>query len=141
MHFDPNNPVIELCSKGMTKEMEGDNESAAHLFIQAWDIATSDFEKFTAAHYIARHQKTIADKLSWDETALNYAMKINDKSIQSSFPSLYLNIGKCYEDLDNIAEARNHYQLAHSFTELLPDNEYGKMIKNGIMNALERVTR
>lgn len=34
---------------------------AKELFLQAWHAAVNDFEKFTAAHYVARHQPTTAD--------------------------------------------------------------------------------
>ncbi len=139
MQFDPNNNVVKLCAQGMGLEGEGRNEEALKLFQQAWDEAKNDFEKFTSAHYVARHQKSLADKLKWDETALHFALKINDETIKASYPSLYLNIAKCYEDLNDFSNANIHYQLALSFAGLLPDNGYGNMIKTGIMKGIERV--
>lgn len=139
MHFDPNNQVVKLCAQGMEMEGQGKPKEASELFLQAWNIATNDFEKFTAAHYIARHQETIADKLKWDETALQYALKINDDTIKGAFPSLYLNIAKGYEDLSDLDNAKNQYETALSFTNFLADDGYGKMIKTGILNGMERV--
>jgi rifampin ADP-ribosylating transferase len=139
MQFDPNNNVVNLCAQGMDMEGKGKPEDASRLFLQAWNEATNDFEKFTAAHYVARHQKSIADKLKWDETALQLALKINNDTVKGIFPSLYLNIAKCYEDLNDFDNARKNYQLALSFTNLLPDNGYGNMIKGGIMNGIARV--
>jgi tetratricopeptide (TPR) repeat protein len=139
MQFDPNNNVIKLCAQGMEMEAEGKPEKAGDLFLQAWTEATNKFEKFTAAHYVARHQKTIADKLKWDLMALELALKINDETIKGSYPSLYLNVAKCYEDLNEPDNARENYELALSFTNLLPDDGYGHMIKGGIMNGIERV--
>jgi len=141
MEFDSNNNVVKLCAQGMDLEGKGKLEKASKLFLQAWDEATNDFEKFTAAHYVARHQKTVVDKLNWDETALNLALKINDDKMKGRYPSLYLNIAKCYEDLKDVDNAKKNYQLALSFTNLLPDNGYGKMIKGGILNGIERVTK
>jgi tetratricopeptide (TPR) repeat protein len=141
MQFDPNNNVIKLCAHGMNMEAEGKAEEAHNLFQQAWNEATNDFEKFTSAHYVARHQKSIVDKLKWDETALQLALKLNDENIKASYPSLYLNIAKCYEDLEDPGTARINYQLALSFTHLLPDDGYGRMIKSGIMKGIERVTQ
>jgi rifampin ADP-ribosylating transferase len=141
MEFDSNNNVVKLCAQGMDLEGKGKLEEASKLFLQAWDEATNDFEKFTAAHYVARHQKTVVDKLNWDETALHLALKINDDKMKGSYPSLYLNIAKCYEDLKDVDNAKKNYQLALSFTNLLPDNGYGKMIKGGILNGIERVTK
>ncbi|MES2764185.1 MAG: tetratricopeptide repeat protein [Bacteroidota bacterium] len=140
MHFDPDNHVNKLCAQGMGEEAAGRPEEAAKLFDQAWNEATTDFEKFTAAHYVARHQKTIADKLKWDETALHLALKINDEKMKSTYPSLYLNIAKCYEDLKDFDNAKKNYQLALSFSNLLPDDGYGNMIRSGITNGINRVT-
>ena len=139
MRFDTNNKIIKLCAQGMTLEGEGKKKEAFKYFLQAWDEATNDFEKFTSAHYVARHQENIADKLKWDKTALNLALKINDENIKGTYPSLYLNIGKCYEDLNDFESARENYELALSFTTFLADDGYGKMIKCGIMNGIDRV--
>jgi hypothetical protein len=74
MQFDPENPVNKLCVQGMMLEGEAKPAEAAALFLPAWEIAANATEKFTAAHYVARHQKSVADKLHWDETALSYAL-------------------------------------------------------------------
>lgn len=139
MQFDTNNKIVKLCAQGMTLEGEGKKEEAFKLFQQAWDEATSDFEKFTSAHYVARHQKSVVEKLKWDEISLQSALKINDETVKGTYPSLYLNIAKCYEDLNDFDNARKNYQLGLSFTDLLPDNGYGNMIKVGIKNGIERV--
>jgi len=139
MQFDQNNKIVKLCASGMSLEGEGKNEEALKLYQQAWDEAANDFEKFTSAHYIARHQKSVAEKLKWDETALQLALKINDEGVRETYPSLYLNIAKCFEDLNDPDNARKNYQLALSFTHLLPDDGYGNMIKNGIVKGIERV--
>jgi rifampin ADP-ribosylating transferase len=87
------------------------------LFLQAWSEATNDFEKFISAHYVARHQKNVSDKLKWLETALQFAFKINNDSVKSAFPSLYSNIAKCYEDLNDSDKAKMNYELATSFKD------------------------
>lgn len=140
MEFDPNNHIVKLCAQGMDQEAKGNPEEASKLFLQAWNEATTDFEKFTAAHYVARHQKSTADKLKWDETSLHLALKINDDTVKGTFPSLYLNIAKGYEDLNDLANAKKNFELAHSFTHLLPGDGYGNMIRGGIINGLKRLT-
>ena len=140
MQFDPNNPVVKLCAQGMDLEGEGKPEEAYQLFRKAWNEATNDFGKFIAAHYIARHQKSTADKLKWDKTALDLALKINDDTMKANYPSLFLNIGKCYEDLNDFEKARENYQSALLFSDYLPNDGYGKMIKSGIENGIERVS-
>lgn len=139
MQFDPANNIVQLCAKGMSLEASGKPGEAKALFLQAWNEATNDLEKFTAAHYVARHQPTIAEKLSWDKTALAIAMNIKDASIAATYPSLYLNIAKCYEELDDHENAGANYLLARSYETSLPDDGYGQMIRNGIKKGMERL--
>lgn len=139
MDFSQSNRVIQLCAEGMEAEGKGELIEASNLFNKAWTIAATDFEKFTAAHYVARRQKTISDKLKWDETALDYALKIDDETVKGALPSLYLNIGKCYEDLDDFENAKSNYETASSFQDFLPDDGYGNMVRAGISNGLIRV--
>lgn len=140
MQFDTSNPVVQLCAKGMQLEGEGRNEEAKETFYKAWETATTTFEQFTAAHYVARHQPTTADKLAWDEKCLQLAQSADDKSLQASYPSLYLNIAKCYEDMGNMEEAKKNYLSAQSYTSLLGDDGYGNMIRSGIQKGLQRVS-
>src|ERR1700712_1611670 len=114
MEFNPNNNIIKLCLQGMDMEEKGKPEEASKIFIQAWNEATNDFEKFTAAYYVARHQKNVSDKLKWLETALQFALKINDDSVNGAFPSLYSNIAKCYEELSDPDNAKKNNELAIS---------------------------
>ena len=141
MYFDPDNRIVALCAEGMNLEGAGKNEEARKLFQQAWEESADDFEKFISAHYVARHQEHVADKLKWDEIALNSALKINDDSVKGAYPSLYLNIAKCYEDLNEFDQARAHYEMALSVLTFLNDDGYGKMIRSGIVSGLERVTK
>jgi len=115
MEFSPFNNVVKLCLQGMAMEEKGKHEEAIRLFQQGWNEATNDFEKFLAAHYIARQQKTVAEKLKWLETTLQFALQTNNDSVKSAFPTLYLNIAKCYEDLNDHNKAKENAELAISF--------------------------
>ncbi|MEN0056133.1 MAG: hypothetical protein AAGC65_20815 [Mucilaginibacter sp.] len=139
MQFDPDNVIVKLCAQGMDLEGEGKNEEASKVFLQAWEQANDNMEKFTAAHYVARHQKSIADKLAWDEIALNLALEIEDDSVKGAYPSLYLNIAKGYEDLQEFEKATKNYETALVYIKFLHDDGYGKMIKGGVENGLEGI--
>src|SRR5437868_15318749 len=108
MDFNPNNKIIKLCIQGMQLEGEGKPEEASRLFLQAWNESTNDFEKFTAAHYVARHQENVSDQLKWLETALHSALNVNDDAVKGAFPSLYSNIPKCYEELADLDIAKEN---------------------------------
>ena len=122
MEFNPNNNFIKLCIEGMGNEEKGKPEEASRLFLQAWNEATNDFEKFTAAYYVARHQKNASDKLKWLKTALESALRINDSSVAGAYPSLYSNIAKCYEELGDLDNAKKNHELAISSRDKPSDN-------------------
>ncbi|MBS1528558.1 MAG: rRNA adenine methyltransferase, partial [Bacteroidetes bacterium] len=108
---------------------------------KAWADASDDLEKFTAAHYVARHQSNVADKLTWDETALHFALRVKDESIKETLPSLYLNIAKCHEDMHDAGNAMKNYELALEYAQYLPNNGYGDMIRAGIGNGIKRIVK
>jgi len=119
--FDPNNKIIQLLLRGMGMEDSGNPEEARLLFDEAWNEATADFEKFIAAYYVARHQRNISERLKWFETALRFALKMNDVAVKSAFPSLYLNIAKCYEELSDSEKAKKNYELSNSYQDTPSD--------------------
>jgi len=117
MEFNPHNPIIQLCLQGMAAEDEGQPEEANRIFLQAWNESTNDFEKFTASYYVARHQKTVADKLKWLERSLQSALEVNDVSVAGAFPALYAGIAKCCEELGDVENAKKNHALAVSSAE------------------------
>lgn len=122
MEFNPHNPIIQLCVQGMDMETKNKPEEASKLFLQAWNQATNDFEKFTAAYFVARHQSNVHDHLKWLQTCLQLALTINDVAVKDAFPALYSNIAKCYEDLGDTVNAKKNLELANSFTNNPSDN-------------------
>jgi hypothetical protein len=122
MEFNPNNRIIKLCVQGMDMEEKGKTEEARNLFLEAWSEATNDFEKFIAAYYVARHQATVSETLKWLQTALQLALNINNVTVNGVFPALYLNIAKCYEELNDPGNAKKNTELAHLSKHNLPDN-------------------
>jgi hypothetical protein len=115
MEFSPFNTIVKLCIQGMDMEQKGNTEQALSLFMQGWNEATNDFEKFLTAYYIARNQQTAEDKLRWLNTALERVLSINDDTAKSALPSLHANIAGCYEELHNTEKAKEHTALAVSF--------------------------
>jgi len=140
MAFDPHNIVIQLCARGMEKEGMLEQEEAKKIYDEAFQKAQTNFEKFIACHYIARHQQSPEEKLRWDKLALSYAISCFEKSMNENYSSLYLNIAKDFEDLGDDAEALRNYLLADSYTGFLAGDGYGIMIRSGISRGIERVS-
>ena len=142
--MDPENEIVKLCGAGMTAEMEGRPEEALALYEEAWGTAVTPTEGCIAAHFLARHQESEQDTLYWNQEALRLADAVDDDSVQSFYPSLYLNLAHSHELLGNIAEARRYYDLAAAKVDDLPDGLYGKRVRNSIarhrqqMNSMEK---
>lgn len=113
--FNPKNKIIRLCMMAMSMEDKDNYEEASELFLQAWNEAVDDFEKFIAAYHIAKHEKYVLDRLKWMKTSLQYAIKSNDDSAKSAFPAIYLSISKCYEELGDSNKAKINYELSNSY--------------------------
>jgi hypothetical protein len=111
MEFDPNNKIVQLCLQGMSMEAKGNPEEAAKFFLQAWNQATDDFEKYLAAYYLARQQIDVSVRLKGFQTTLQLALKIDSHSTRSALPSIYANIAECYEKLNEGDNAKKYAQL------------------------------
>lgn len=121
MEFSPKNPVVILCIRGMAQEEKSNPEEARRLFLQAWNEATNDFEKFLTTHFLARHQSDGSDRLKWLDTTLEYALKVNDDAVKPAFPDLYANIAKSHEVLGNPDRARENFELSKKYDVLPTD--------------------
>ena len=122
MEFDPNNAVVKRCLQGMHMEENNKPEEARKLFLQAWDEATNDFEKFTAAYCVARQQEKASGKIKWIETALQLAHKLNNDTVKAAFPLLYSTLAKSYEESGDQENAKKNNDLAVVFTGKPSDN-------------------
>lgn len=113
--FDPRNPIIQLCMKGMAMEESGDLDGAMDIFLKAWDQTSDDYERFIVAYHLGIRQENVDVKLVWMEKSLGFALKINDENVRSAYPTLYLQIAKCYEELNDTENARKNFELSYSY--------------------------
>jgi len=159
--MDPNSSIVRLCVEGMSRESDGRPNEAFALFMRAWEQSINDFERCIAAHYVARHQPSPADALHWNQKALDLAKAAlkratddprtnaadaamatdtaTDIEIQNFFPSLYLNLGKSYEEIGSPHLARESYKLAAEKINSLPPSPYKDIVSDGITRGLQRV--
>ena len=122
MEFNPNNNVIKLCVRGMDSEGKGDPEEANSLFHQAWNESTDDFEKFISAYFVSRLKTNIQDKLVWLKRSIKFALNINNETVMSAFPTICMNIARCYEDLNDYDNAQKYYELSDSYKDKIYDS-------------------
>ena len=112
MEFNPNNNIVKLCIQGMMLEQNDKHEDAGKLFLQAWNEALDDSEKFIASYNVARIQKNAFDKIKWIETTLQLALKLDDDTVKSAIPLLYSDLAKSYEESGDIKNATRNSELA-----------------------------
>ncbi len=112
MEFNPANPIVRLCIAGMAHADKGNPDAAGSLFMQAWEEADHDFEKYIAAYFIARQEKEPAQRLQWFETALAFGLKINDDDFPGALPALYQSIAETYSAMGLADKARQYHILA-----------------------------
>jgi tetratricopeptide (TPR) repeat protein len=141
LEADANSPVVKLCAQGIAAEIAGKVEEAAELYQQAWMARADDYDACIAAHYVARVQRTAQEVLRWNREAVQYAEAVNDARVEAFYPSLYLNLGKAYEDAGNKEEAKKFYGLAEGKTAILPEGAYADTVRRGIAKGLERVSQ
>ncbi|MFC4586051.1 hypothetical protein [Sphaerisporangium corydalis] len=141
MELDLDNAVVRLCSEGMRAESEGKPEDARRLFDQAWAERGDDFDACVAAHYVARQQDSPEETLLWNAVSLHHANATGDGRVLEFYPSLYLNMGASHELLGDPSEAARYFRLAADHAGDLPRGPYGDMLRQGIADGLDRVTR
>lgn len=110
--MDVNNPVVKLCIEGTQAEFRGQMNTACDLYQQAWEAALDAYDACIAAHYLARCQADPAEKLRWNQIALDNANTVTDDRVREFYPSLYLNLGESHELLGNPQESHRYYELA-----------------------------
>ena len=98
----------------MEKEDQGKNGRKQEKYsIMGGMKHQSDFENFSQ-HIIYPTSTIIFWQIDLAWKTLDFALKVNDDSVNSALPSLYSNIAKCYEELGNIGKAKDNYDLSAS---------------------------
>ncbi|MFI6496075.1 hypothetical protein [Nonomuraea typhae] len=126
----------------------GQRDAARELFARIWaDIGGEQGDPLhvcVLAHSMADVQDEVRQELMWDLRALAAVGLVTDErvaaagvplSVAGLHPSLHLNVSECYRKLGDLGRAREHFRKARDGIGALGDDEYGRLIKDG----LERV--
>ena len=131
---------------------QGDREAARHRFAEIWDEIGRErgdpLHRCTLAHVMADVQVDVHDELRWDQRALAAAELVTHARAQEAgmtlpvaglYPSLHLNLSECYRKLGDLARAREHLEQARAMSDVLGDDEYGRLIRDGLQTVAERL--
>jgi hypothetical protein len=99
------------------------------------------------AHYLADVQDSLDDEVAWDRTALDEYPGLDRDALAAVgipdaaglAPSLHLNLGDGYRRQGRFAEAADQLQMGRAAVGLLPDDGYGRMIREGLDRLEERL--
>ena len=96
------------------------------------------------AHYAADLEPEVADELRWDRRALEAADEVAPDretllDVRTFYPSLHLNLGDALRRTGDLPAAREHLGRARACTDVLPDDGYGRWIRDGIDRLGERL--
>lgn len=124
----------------------GDRVAARDELERLWGETDDALHRCTIAHFVADLQGSVTDELMWDERALAVAADLTDERAQqhdASFqvraflPSLHLNLADHHRRLGHVSEAQKHLTAAQADIDLLPDDDYGRLVRTG----MERIKR
>ena len=131
---------------------QGEREAARQQFAEIWDEIGGEggdpLIRCTLAHAMADVQDDVRDELIWDQRVLAAADLITDARaaqagvtlpVAGLYPSLHLNLSECYRKLGDLDRAREHLQQAQATIGVLGDDEYGRLIRDGLQQVEARL--
>lgn len=137
MNIDPSNPVVMLCAAGMA--IEGDGEAARRLFEQAWEARRDDYDASIAAHFLARQQASVDERLHWNVLAAEHAELVTDGRAREFKASLYLNLGDAFLAAGQPGEARASLARATAGLGDISESGYRDFVERGIAGLRARL--
>ncbi|GAB1515117.1 hypothetical protein JCM33774_71600 [Actinophytocola sp. KF-1] len=124
---------------------QGERDAARRLFEELWTEIGGDtgdpLHRCTLAHAMADAQDDVHEELLWDQRALAAADQLTDDRVGQAgvalpvaglYPSLHLNLSECYRKLGDLDRARAHLRQAEDTIGALADDEYGRLIRDGL---------
>jgi hypothetical protein len=90
----------------------------------------------------------VRQELVWDLRAMAAAEQLTEARVAEAgvtlpvaglYPSLHLNLSECYRKLGDLARAREHLQRAQATIDVLGDDGYGRMIRDGLERIAEQL--
>ena len=128
----------------------GRRDDARRVFARIWDEIGGEqgdpLHVCVFAHSMADVQDDVHQELLWDQRALAAADLLTQARVGEAgvalpvaglYPSLHLNLADCYRKLGDLGRAREHLGQARAGIGALGDDDYGRLIRDG----LDRLTR
>ena len=127
----------------------GDRATGRRRLLGCWEQTEPSQHAYRCvlAHYLADVQTTVDDEVSWDRTALEEYAYLGGDDLASVgipdasglAPSLHLNLGDGYLRQGRLAEASEQVRAGLASVDVLADDGYGRMVREGLGRLAVRV--
>ncbi|AZG43631.1 hypothetical protein [Gordonia insulae] len=147
----PSDPVLARITAAVGRSHGGDLAGARQTLIALWTEIRPDgdaFHRCVLAHYLADMFADPAEALMWDTRALDAADALSDGPVTAHghdlqvaafYPSLHLNLADNLRRLGSFEAAGTHLAAARDRLDLLGDDAYGDIIRQGIAGVAEGI--
>ena len=145
-------PIMTRIGEAMALGQRAERAAAREGFAGIWaDIGAEDgdpLHRCALAHSMADVQDDVREELRWDERALAAADELTDEraaqggvpgGVAGFYPSLHLNLAECHRKLGEPDRAREHLARGRAAVGALPDDGYGRMIRDGLDRLAQRL--
>ncbi|GAA3381745.1 hypothetical protein [Cryptosporangium minutisporangium] len=145
-------PTLLRIGQAVQLSHQGQRQVAHRLFAEIWDEIGGEqgdpLHRSTLAHAMADVQDDVHEELVWDLRALTAAALITDARMGQAglslpvaglYSSLHLNLSECYRKLGDLDRAREHLEQARATLGALGDDDYGRLIRDGLERVAEQL--
>ncbi|MDQ4116449.1 MAG: hypothetical protein M3235_05735 [Actinomycetota bacterium] len=151
MSAEQDDPVMARIGEAARLGHAGDAAAARRRFAEIWaDVGPGGdpLHRCALAHYAADVQEDPAEELRWDRLALAAADDLGrdgapahhpSPDVAAFYPSLHLNLADVHRRLGDAGQAGHHLDQARASLDRLPDDGYGRMIRDGVQRCAGRL--
>jgi hypothetical protein len=137
--------ILEAIGEAQT----GDRVAGRQRLLACWDQSQPAQHAYRCvlAHYLADVQSSLDQEVSWDTTALEEYAYLGGDDLASVgipdasglAPSLHLNLGDGYLRQGRLAEAAEQVRAGVASVDVLANDGYGRMVREGLARLEIRV--
>lgn len=120
--FSPSNKIVKMCMQAIYAYENNEFDKAIVLLEDAYKCSETEFEKFVSSYKKAEYENDLNNKLKWFEISIKHAINSDCISSKTAYSTLYLNIAKTYEKLNELENAKKNYDLSNKYKEMPQDN-------------------
>ena len=131
------------------RSQTGDRDGGREALGGCWAQSGPDDHAYRCvlAHYLADLQDSLDDEVAWDRTALDEYPRLAREALvpvgipdaAGLAPSLHLNLGDGYRRQGRLGDAAEQLALGQAAVDVLPDDGYGRMIREGLDRLADRL--